>query len=195
MDKQFHIYHQIGGVNTIAYILLISTSSCILALFCPFVSFMYNNSVSGLRAERSEASKSAQRRVRVITRTLPRNAPWFEKCGFDPLHCHLPASLPAKPTFILQHFAAFQAQFLPSRLTSASPLHNHRQSSAAVLCHAKAPAPTRNRTKFHPHLAHTLTPTFAKTLCQKRNLPRRGRCAGKAFISRSTWNVPACLAA
>jgi len=58
-------------------------------------------------------SKSAQRRVRVKTRTLPRKTPWFEKRGFDPLHCHLPASLPAKPTFILQHFAAFQAQCWP----------------------------------------------------------------------------------
>jgi len=67
-----------------------------------------NGSVSGLRAERSEASKSAQRRVRVKTRTLPRNAPRFEKPGFDPPHCHALASLPAKPTFILQHFAAFQ---------------------------------------------------------------------------------------
>jgi len=76
-----------------------------------------NMSVSGLRChgERSEplASKSAQRRVRVKARTLPRKAPRFEKPGFDPLHCHTLASLPAKPTFILQHICAFQAQFSP----------------------------------------------------------------------------------
>jgi len=149
--------------------------------------------VSGLRAERSEASKSAQRRVGVKTRASPRNAPRFEKYGFDLLHCHLPTSLPAKPTFILQHFAAFQAQFLPQRLTSASTPHNHRKPSAAVRCHAKPPAPTLNRARFHPHLAHALTPAFAKTLCRKPNLPRCGRFAGKVFISRSTWNVPACL--
>ena len=131
----------------------------------------------------------------MITRTLPRNAPWFEKPGFDPPHCHTLASLPVKPTFILQHICTFQAQFLPQRLSSASPLHNHRKPSTAVLCHAKTPAPTLNRTKFHPRLAHALTPAFAKTLCQKPNLPRHGRFADKAFISRSTWNVPACLAA
>ena len=146
-------------------------------------------------AERSEASKSAQRRVRVKTRTSPHNAPRFEKPGVDPPHCRVLASLPAKPTFILQHLCAFQAQFLPQRLTSANPLHNHRKPSAAVLCHAKTSAPTLNRTAFHPLLAHALTPAFAKTLCQKRNLPRRGRFAGKAFISLSTWNAPACLAA
>jgi len=63
----------------------------------------------------------------------------------------------------------------------------------AVLSYGKTPAPTLNRTKFHPRLAHALTPAFAKTLRRKRNLPRRGRFAGKAFILRSTWNVPACL--
>ena len=98
----------------------------------------------------------------MITRTLPRNAPRFEKPGFDPPHCHTLASLPAKPTFILQHNCVFQAQFLPQRLFSASLFHNHLKTSAAVLCHAKTPAPTLNWTVFHPRLAHAPTPAFAK---------------------------------
>jgi len=86
----------------------------------------------------------------VKTCTLPRNAPRFEKPGFDPLHCYALASLPSKPTFILQHNRTFQAQFLPQRLTSASTPHNHCKPSAAVLCHAKPPAPHAQPDKVSP---------------------------------------------